>query len=184
MLLDVSTFRQRTRFGLDSLVAELQNETRRVGSSEAVAWRNSLPALAEVLEHPSLQSFHVQVGRSHDLAIEYRLPASTSCVDAILLGRGARHPTVVAIELKDWRTEGDRPGSREGLIHRFGRETLHPSDQVRGYVEYCRRFHSAELLQEARTQRGRARSGSQALQSLIRARGVRRELENFRPGLG
>jgi hypothetical protein len=142
MLLDVSTFRQRTRFGLDGLVAELQDETRRVSSSEAVAWRNSLPALAEVLEHPSLQAFHVQVGRSHDLAIEYRLPASTSCVDAILLGRGARHPTVVAIELKDWRTEGDRPGSREGLIQRFGRETLHPSDQVRGYVEYCRRFHS------------------------------------------
>ena len=26
---------------------------------------------------------------------------------------------------------------------------LHPSDQVRGYVEYCRRFHSAVLEEEA-----------------------------------
>ncbi|HVS18342.1 MAG TPA: DNA/RNA helicase domain-containing protein [Planctomycetota bacterium] len=130
-------------------MAALQDETRRLGSSEAIAWRNSLPALAEVLDHPSLQAFHVQVGRSHDLAIEYRLPASTSWVDAILLGRGATRPTVVAIELKDWKTEGDRPGSRESLIQHFGRETLHPSDQVRGYVEYCRRFHSVVQDEDA-----------------------------------
>ena len=25
----------------------------------------------------------------------------------------------------------------------MGRQELHPSDQVRGYTEYCRRFHSA-----------------------------------------
>jgi hypothetical protein len=149
MLLDVETFRRRTRYGLDELVAELQDETRRGAPSEAVAWRNSLPALAEVLSHPALQAFHVQVGRSHDLAIEYRLPASTSWVDAILLGRGEERPAVVAIELKDWRTEGDAPGPREGLIRHLGREALHPSDQVRGYVEYCRRFHSAVQDEDA-----------------------------------
>lgn len=149
MLLDVATFRERTRFGLDELVAELQEQTRRSSPQEAVAWRNSLPALADVLVHPSLQAFHLQVGRSHDLAIEYRLPASTSWVDAILLGRGASRPTVVAIELKDWRVDGDRPGSRESLVHRFGRDDLHPSDQVRGYVEYCRRFHDVVQDEDA-----------------------------------
>jgi DUF2075 family protein len=40
-------------------------------------------------------------------------------------------------------TRGDQPGRAEGLIERKGLQELHPSDQVRGYVEYCRRFHSA-----------------------------------------
>ena len=47
------------------------------------------------------------------------------------------------LELKDWQTAGDKPGKAEGLIERMGRQELHPSDQVRGYTEYCRRFHSA-----------------------------------------
>jgi hypothetical protein len=49
----------------------------------------------------------------------------------------------VILELKDWATAGDKPGKAEGLIERMGRQELHPSDQVRGYTEYCRRFHSA-----------------------------------------
>src|SRR5262249_5523710 len=44
---------------------------------------------------------------------------------------------------------GDRPGRYEGLIERQGRQELHPSDQVRGYTEYCRRFHSAVAEQGA-----------------------------------
>jgi len=40
-------------------------------------------------------------------------------------------------------TRGDQPGRAEGLIERNGVQELHPCDQVRGYVEYCRRFHSA-----------------------------------------
>jgi hypothetical protein len=47
------------------------------------------------------------------------------------------------VELKDWQTRADKPAAVEGLMIRQGREELHPSDQVKGYTEYCRRFHSA-----------------------------------------
>jgi uncharacterized protein len=142
VLLDVSTFRHRVRFGLDDLVAELQYETHRATPAEASAWRNSLPAFADVLGHNALERFHLQVGGRGALAVEYRLPASASWADLVLLGRRGTCPSAVIVELKDWKTDGDRPGPREGLIVHAQREDHHPSDQVRGYVEYCRRFHS------------------------------------------
>jgi len=49
----------------------------------------------------------------------------------------------VILELRDWATRGDNPGRHEGLIERQGRQELHPSEQVKGYTQYCRRFHSA-----------------------------------------
>src|SRR5437764_400017 len=71
------------------------------------------------------------------------MPAASSWADVVLLGRYETAPAAVIIELKDWTTAADRPGKAEGLIDRNGRQELHPSDQVRGYTEYCRRFHSA-----------------------------------------
>jgi len=47
------------------------------------------------------------------------------------------------MELKHWDTAGDRAGPRAGVVTRSSGETLHPSEQVKGYVEYCQRFHSA-----------------------------------------
>jgi DUF2075 family protein len=67
----------------------------------------------------------------------------------VLLGAHAAKPAAVILELKDWTTRGDRPGRCEGLIERQGAQVLHPSDQVRGYAEYCRRFHSAVADQRA-----------------------------------
>lgn len=43
MLLDVAAFRRRVDFDLDGLVSDLQDETRRVGQSEATAWRVANP---------------------------------------------------------------------------------------------------------------------------------------------
>jgi DUF2075 family protein len=77
------------------------------------------------------------------MALEYKLPAASAWCDVVLLGRGTKKPRAVVIELKDWQTWGDRPGPYEGLMLRHGAAVLHPSDQVRGYVEYCRHFHSA-----------------------------------------
>jgi hypothetical protein len=77
------------------------------------------------------------------LALEYQMPAASSWADVVLLGRHEAAPAAVIIELKDWTTAADKPGKVEGLIDRAGRQELHPSDQVRGYTEYCRRFHSA-----------------------------------------
>jgi len=143
MLLDVDSFRQRVDYELDSFVADLQQETRRNTSAEATAWRNSLPTFGKVLAHESLKGFHIHVGHRGDLMVEYRLPASANWADLVLLGRDLERPTAVIVELKDWKTTGDQPGPREGLVLHAGHEQSHPSDQVKGYVEYCKRFHSA-----------------------------------------
>jgi hypothetical protein len=82
-------------------------------------------------------------GSRGNLALEYQLPASSSWCDVVLLGAHDSKPSAVILELKDWVTRGDKPGRFEGLIERQGSQKLHPSDQVRGYTEYCRRFHSA-----------------------------------------
>ena len=143
MLLDIDTFRRRTQYDLDGLVNDLVRETHRATPQELTAWRNSLPSVASVLAHESLRGFHIHLGERGRLAIEYRLPSSAFWADLVLLGRGQKGPSAVVVELKDWNTQGDKAGSRENLISRRLGETLHPADQVRGYVEYCRRFHSA-----------------------------------------
>lgn len=143
MLLDVETFRKRTQFELDQLIDELQRETHRATPAERTAWRSSLPAFAEAVSHPSLSGFHLQVGGRGELVVEYKLPASPCWADVVLLGRGPNGPAAVVVELKDWDVVRDRPGDRECLVRRVHGDALHPSDQVRGYVEYCRRFHSA-----------------------------------------
>lgn len=143
MLLDIETFRRRTEYELDQLVDDLERETHRSTPAERTAWRNSLPAFAKVVSHPALRGLHLQVGGSGDLMVEYKLPASPSWADVVLLGKGPRGPSAVIVELKDWDISKDRPGERESLVRRHHGETLHPSDQVKGYAEYCRRFHSA-----------------------------------------
>jgi uncharacterized protein len=142
MLLDIETFRRRTEYELDQLVDDLQRETHRATPAERVAWRNSLPAFAKVVSHPSLRGMHVHVGGPGPLMVEYKLPASPSWADVVLLGRGPSGPAAIIVELKDWDVSKDRPGQRECLVQRHHGETLHPSDQVKGYAEYCRRFHS------------------------------------------
>ena len=52
-------------------------------------------------------------------------------------------PSAVILELKDWATRATSPESRRANRARKVAQELHPSDQVRGYTEYCRRFHSA-----------------------------------------
>ncbi len=144
MLLTVSEFRSRIAGDLGILVSELSQLTSRaIGNDERIAWRSSLPKLATALSSPTLQSTHLYFADAGQLSLEYQLPAAHNWCDAILLGRGRNGPCAVIVELKDWMTRGDTPGKAEGLIERAGLQQLHPSDQVRGYVEYCRRFHSA-----------------------------------------
>lgn len=63
----------------------------------------------------------------------------------VLLGKHENKPAAVIVELKHWQTRTDKAGDAEGLMVRHTGIALHPSDQVRGYTEYCRRFHSAVL---------------------------------------
>ncbi|MFO0962052.1 MAG: DNA/RNA helicase domain-containing protein [Phycisphaerales bacterium] len=143
MLLDVETFRQRTEYDLDGLVGELQAKTSRATPAEARAWRNSLPALSKVLSNERLRGFHLHLGMSGSVVVEYRLPSSPSWADVVLLGSGASGPEAVVVELKDWDTRGDTAADAGALVERSMGEVLHPSAQVEGYVEYCTKFHSA-----------------------------------------
>jgi len=143
MLMTVAEFRQALGRDIEPLVVRLQALTGRGGPDEADSWRMSLPKLAEAIAEPALAHLHLYFAGTGYVALEYQLPAASSWCDAVLLGRRADRPTAVVVELKDWLTRGDRPGPYEGLMERAGQLVLHPADQVRGYVEYCRRFHSA-----------------------------------------
>jgi hypothetical protein len=143
MILQVSEFRKRVIEDLPILIAELQAVTGRFGDDEATAWENSLPRLAKAFSSPGFNQLHLYFDGSSALSLEYQLPAASSWCDVVLLGRGERGPGAVIIELKHWQTQGDYPEKAVGLINHLGQAVLHPSDQVRGYVEYCRRFHSA-----------------------------------------
>ena len=144
MLLTVAEFRERVQTNLGGLISELAETTcRTAGPEEQSAWTASLPLFAQALSSQALQSLHLYFQGAGQLSLEYQLPAASYWCDAVLLGRTQRQPSVVIVEMKDWVTRADRPGRAEGLIDRQGRQWLHPSDQVRGYVEYCKRFHSA-----------------------------------------
>jgi DUF2075 family protein len=149
MLTTVGHFRTRVEDDLTGLVVELQELTGRYGSEEAQAWRNSLGQLSRIFHAPSFQPLHLYFGTRGHLALEYQLPASAAWCDVVLLGAHRSTGAAVILELKDWTTRGDHPGRYEGLIERQGRQELHPSEQVKGYAQYCRRFHSAVADHEA-----------------------------------
>ena len=145
MLLTVSEFQDAIREDRTGLVTALQAATGRGGMDEREAWEASLPALADALAAPELGVLHLYIAGHGYLALEYQLPAASSWCDVVLLGRGAGRPSAVIVELKHWVTRGDRPGPIEGLMERGGALVLHPADQVRGYTEYCQRFHVPKI---------------------------------------
>jgi uncharacterized protein len=143
MLITIEEFRHRIANDSAGLVLRLQEETGRYGTDEADAWQSSFTKLSQAFNKPLLQGLHLYFQGRGNVALEYQLPASSSWADVVLLGARDDKPSAVIIELKDWLTRCDTPGRYEGLIERQGAQELHPSDQVRGYTEYCRRFHSA-----------------------------------------
>jgi hypothetical protein len=149
MLMEVGQFCQRVEGNLADLIDELSAVTNRSSTNEIMAWQRSLPRLSVALSQPSLQDFHISLGQSGAISLEYRLPAASAWCDAVLLGKGEHTPSAVMIELKDWDTTGMMPATRENLIEHHGVLRSHPSDQVRGYVEYCQNFHSAVLAENA-----------------------------------
>lgn len=133
----------------DALVEEVEKIGRNVSGEEKLALRESYPALASVLvrameENPGLAGA--------DLLLEYKLPSSSSWCDVVLLGENADGGLeVIVLELKNylWNLY-DAPGEYEGLMVHKGKSVRHPADQLKGYVEYCRRFHSAVRTYGAR----------------------------------
>ena len=109
MLIEVQAFCNRVERDLDGLIEDLQDLTGRYGDEERRAWRASLGRLSVLLAKPQLggfREFHLHLGHRAGLSLEYRLPASSSWCDVVLLGRGEDAPTAVLIELKDWDTSG------------------------------------------------------------------------------
>lgn len=145
MLLTVVEFRERVASDIDNLVSELKDRTGRRNPQEEAAWRSSFPKVCAAFSSPFFNPLHLYFGQQGNLTLEYRLPAASSWCDLVLLGAFQGTPSVVIVELKDWLTRNDKPGPAEGIMLRHTGPSHHPSDQVRGYVNYCRRFHSVVL---------------------------------------
>jgi len=103
-------------------------------SGERLAWKNSLPALAEVLRDERLC-------RS-EIFVELWMPIQGRRCDALLTGRNAdAQPSAVVVELKQWTSVGKSQWPEE--ISLLNDSRPHPSAQVRGYVDFLRYYHSA-----------------------------------------
>lgn len=154
MLYTVEKFCRIVSNDLSSLIEELQDEvTRNVTLEEKKAWQSSYPVVSKMLtqamkKNPKLSKAHISTS---NLLLEYKLPGASSWCDVVLLGKNGDQSQVLILELKDYaRNYGDRPGISEGLIYHNGEDRLHPSDQVRGYSEYCQYFHSAVVENHAK----------------------------------
>lgn len=147
MNLTIQNFCQCVERDLDGLINLLKGETARTnGSNELLAWEASFPCVARMLTlamkvQPNITKAQISTAT---LIPEYKLPAASAWCDLVLIGQKNGRPSVVIIELKNWQKECiNTPGVAEGLIFHKGVEYNHPSDQVKGYTEYCRHFHSA-----------------------------------------
>jgi hypothetical protein len=107
------------------------------GAAEVNSWRNSLRAMAQIIERAELEDSGV--------LLELELPLSSLRLDCMITGTdrsGKNNATI--IELKQW----DRCEATEGeCILTFtgggNRDVLHPSVQVGGYCQYLADTHTA-----------------------------------------
>ncbi len=135
------------QFIADAVQARLANQLAdrffqefryRPAPSEVTSWRNSLGAMAQVLQLGDL--------KDQGILIELKLPLSSKRLDVLITGS---NPTTgdaaVVIELKQW-TEVGRSNITDCVAVDFGgREVdhLHPSRQVAQYQRYLLDTHPA-----------------------------------------
>lgn len=101
---------------------------------EINSWKRSLPALAEVLQHPDFAD--------DEIFIELLMPISSGRCDVLLTGRDAGgRAAAVIIELKQWTYV--QLGHYPEHVQAHNRVLLHPSVQVHGYVQHLRMFSGA-----------------------------------------
>jgi hypothetical protein len=106
--------------------------------AEVNSWRNSLRAMAQVIEYSGLSD--------HGVMLEYQLPMTSRRLDCLVCGMDQSHAEqAVIVELKQW----DRcvPSEAEKLVRSWvggrEREVLHPSVQVGQYLQYLEDTNSA-----------------------------------------
>ncbi|RSM62284.1 DUF2075 domain-containing protein [Kibdelosporangium aridum] len=105
-----------------------------VSPGEYVSWKNSLPALFDVLVAAGLQ--HAQV------ALEFRLPYSPYRIDAVICGT---HPATgkssyVVVELKQWEEPRLTGNQLVQFADNDSQPKLHPAEQVRRYCRHMLDF--------------------------------------------
>jgi hypothetical protein len=99
------------------------------GPAELNAWKNSLPALADVLMKTT------DAVKSCSLFIEYGMPSSSCRADILLAGIDpSGHRAAIVIELKQWDAHSI---TIDGYNLRVGTQIHgHPCDQALGYRDY------------------------------------------------
>jgi hypothetical protein len=109
----------------------------RPSPGELASWRNSLRAMAQMLEYAQL--------RDQGVMLEYQLPLTSKRLDCLVCGRGeAATDQAVIVELKQW--EQCQASDADKLVRSWvggrEREVLHPSVQVDQYRQYLEDTHS------------------------------------------
>ena len=154
MIYTVNQFCNFVEQDLNGFIEELAYETSRNMSddekrhlSESYGQVSQMLAIAK-MKRPSIGDVNIM---TTDLLLEYKLPAASAWCDLVMIGKGFGQKQVVIIELKNWlKNDTDAPGVREGLVLHKGIQHHHPADQVKGYTEYCQRFHSVVLEERAK----------------------------------
>jgi len=106
--------------------------------AEINSWRNSLRAMAQVLDFAGL--------KDHGVLLEYQLPLTSKRLDCLVAGKGEdTRDQAVIVELKQWDRSLPSDGENEVLTWVGGseREMLHPSVQVGQYTRYLQDNHTA-----------------------------------------
>jgi len=106
--------------------------------AEVNSWRNSLRAMAQVLDFAGL--------RDHGVLLEYQLPQTSKRLDCLVAGKSdSDQDQAVIVELKQWERSAPADGENEILTWVGGaeREMLHPSVQVGQYTRYLQDNHTA-----------------------------------------
>ena len=106
--------------------------------AEVNSWRNSLRAMAQVIEYSELND--------HGVLLEYQLPLTSKRLDCLVCGTdGSNAEQAVIVELKQW--DKCNPSEADKLVRSWvggrERELLHPSVQAGQYLQYLEDTHSA-----------------------------------------
>ena len=124
----------------DVVLAAFRSRTgRTVGRSEIRSWKESLLAVAKVLNDEAIPA-------DCGVAIEYCIPQTSKRVDFILSGANDEQvDQLMIIELKQW--ESARKTDRDGVVstrYAYGeQETSHPSYQAWSYASLLMSFNEA-----------------------------------------
>jgi uncharacterized protein len=105
---------------------------------EANSWRNSLRAMALVIQDADLHD--------HGVLLEYQLPLTSKRLDCMVCGNAENQdPNAVIVELKQW--ESCEASDADKLVTSWvggrQRDLLHPSVQVDQYRQYLEESHTA-----------------------------------------